>query len=147
MTFGADEPEMYEHAQDTRFRTLANDIAADPSGRGRVPAASPLEMRPAPADDPDMAFTEREVAARTSSPEQGDPYERDNFTSPPPQPASPVALLSGGRKQLDGREYNMSGGKNPRWDVQIGDATITREPPAPPEPESAPPEPESANAD
>lgn len=50
MSFYVGEPEKYEHAQNVRFGTLLDDIASDPAGRGRVPAASPLAMAPAPVD-------------------------------------------------------------------------------------------------
>ncbi len=93
MEFNPGEPELYEHAQDTRFSALVDDIAADPSGRGRVPAASPLAMKPAPAEYPDMAFTAEEVY----NPEKGDTQPLPELAFPEPKQAAPAALLSGGK--------------------------------------------------
>jgi hypothetical protein len=106
MQFSPDEAEAYEYAQDTQFAALASDIADDPTGRGRVRAVSPLQMR-TPVEATDMAFTPEEVAKREA-------------------PRSPLAMYS----------HSNPAPKGP-WDVKIGDATITREPPAPPEPDAA----------
>lgn len=142
MEFGVDEPDMYEHAQDTRFRSLLDDIHDDPTGRGRPGPIAPLAMRPGgltfqgardqmlrEADepramqeaglrdtDPNADFTVAEVQNRT---------ELANARTGRDQHASPVGLLSGGSPY-----------KKP-WNVSIGEATITREPPAPPEPDAA----------
>lgn len=106
MQFGVDDPEKYQYAQDTEFAALASDIADDPTGRGRVRAVSPLQMRPAEVEALDMAFTPQEVEKREA-------------------PRSPLAMYAGSNPAP----------KSP-WNVQVGEATITREPPAPPEPDS-----------
>lgn len=108
MVFNPGEPEMYEHAQDTRFRTLVDDISADPSGRGRVPAASPLMARQGATsaqiataqtqaldelqDNPNASFGK--FPSRLQ--EQGDIEPVPEPQVPAPN-GSPTALLSGGR--------------------------------------------------
>lgn len=73
MVFRPDEPEAYEYAQKTRFETLVGDIQDDPTGRGRVPAASPLAMRPASDKfDPEEGLSPELVQTLRSKEAAGD---------------------------------------------------------------------------
>jgi hypothetical protein len=122
MVFNPGEPEMYEHAQNTRFQTVVDDIQSDPTGRGRVPAASPLAMRPTSGQfDPEEGLSPELVQTLRSKESAGDralqtagisegrnpqadftPEEVDNRQGRMDRVrtgghASPAGLLSGGK--------------------------------------------------
>ncbi len=127
MLFNPGEPEMYEHAQNTRFASLVDDIATDPTGRGRVPAMSPLMSRagssvfdpeegltPAQRDE----FRAKEAAGDRKLQELGVAEGRD------PQADFTLAEVENRRKNM-----GMSGGGSPTA-LLSGGKSFDRTPPA-----------------